>query len=164
MLPSVQDEFAFSKRTRRPPLDPTNAMLSFLYSVVGNDISAALQGVGLDPQVGFLHQDRPGRDSLAQDILEEFRAWLVDRLVLSLINRKQIKANDFEVEASGAVKFKDDGRKKILVAFQERKQETVIHPFLQEKVPIGILPHVQALLLARHLRGDLEEYPPFVPR
>lgn len=164
ILSSVDEAFAFKKRTRRPPLDRVNAMLSFLYSVVGNDISAALQGVGLDPQVGFLHQDRPGRDSLAQDILEEFRAWFVDRLVLSLVNRKQIKANDFEVEASGAVKFKDEGRKKVLTALQERKQEEVVHPFLGEKVPIGILPHIQALLLARHLRGDLEVYPPFVPR
>lgn len=111
-----------------------------------------------------MHQDRPGRDSLAQDILEEFRAWYADRLVLSLINRKQIKAKDFEHEASGAVKLKDDARKTVLVALQNRKQETVKHPFLEEDVPIGLLPHVQALLLARHLRGDLTEYPPFVPR
>lgn len=164
VLPKVEKEFAFSKRSRRPPLDRTNALLSFLYSIIGNDISAALQGVGLDPQVGFLHQDRPGRDSLAQDVLEEFRAWYVDRLVLSLINRKQIKANDFVVEASGAVRLKDDARKEVLVALQNRKQETVKHPYLNEDVPIGLLPHVQAMLLARHLRGDLAEYPPFVPR
>ncbi|WP_127469902.1 type I-C CRISPR-associated endonuclease Cas1c [Thiomicrorhabdus aquaedulcis] len=164
ILPSVGEGFEFNTRSRRPPLDRVNALLSFLYSVVGNDISAALQGVGLDPQMGFLHQTRPGRDSLAQDILEEFRAWLVDRLVLSLINRKQIKANDFVIEASGAVKLKDDARKTVLVALQNRKQETVKHPFLNEDVPIGLLPHVQALLLARHLRGDLAEYPPFVPR
>ena len=164
ILPKVESEFAFSKRSRRPPLDRTNALLSFIYSIIGNDISAALQGVGLDPQVGFLHQDRPGRDSLAQDVLEEFRAWYADRLVLSLINRKQIKANDFVVEASGAIKLKDDARKEVLVALQNRKQETVVHPYLNEEVPIGLLPHVQAMLLNRHLRGDLAEYPPFVPR
>lgn len=162
--PNVQADFQFNGRNRRPPRDPINALLSFLYSVVGNDISAALQGVGLDPQMGFLHQTRPGRDSLAQDVLEEFRAWWVDRLVLSLINRKQLKAKDFITEASGAVTLKDDGRKAVLVALQNRKQETIKHPFLNEDVPIGLLPHVQALLLARHLRDDLAEYPPFVPR
>lgn len=164
LLPSVQTDFSFTKRSRRPPLDPVNALLSFLYSIIGNDISAALQGVGLDPQVGFLHLDRPGRDSLAQDLLEEFRAWFVDRLVLSLINRKQIKINDFIIEASGAVKLKDDARKTVLIALQKRKQETIMHPYLKEEVPIGLLPHVQALFLARHLRGDLEQYPPFIPR
>lgn len=164
ILPKVESEFIFSKRSRRPPLDRTNALLSFLYSIIGNDISSALQGVGLDPQVGFLHQDRPGRDSLAQDMLEEFRAWYADRLVLSLINRKQIKANDFIVEASGAVKLKDDARKEVLVALQNKKQDTIKHPYLNEEVQIGLLPHVQAMLLARHLRGDLAEYPPFVPR
>ena len=162
--PSVQADFQFNGCNRRPPRDPINALLSFLYSVVGNDISAALQGVGLDPQMGFLHQTRPGRDSLAQDVLEEFRAWWVDRLVLSLINRKQLKAKDFIIEASGAITLKDDARKVVLVALQNRKQETIKHPFLNEDVPIGLLPHVQALLLARHLRGDLAEYPPFVPR
>lgn len=156
---SVQADFQFNGRNRRPPRDPINALLSFLYSVVGNDISAALQGVGLDPQMGFLHQTRPGRDSLAQDVLEEFRAWWVDRLVLSLINRKQLKAKDFITKASGAVTLKDDARKVVLVALQNRKQETIKHPFLNEDVPIGLLPHVQALLLARHLRGDLAEYP-----
>ncbi|HQT04791.1 MAG TPA: type I-C CRISPR-associated endonuclease Cas1c [Thiotrichales bacterium] len=164
LLPGVSDDFKFDTRTRRPPLDPVNALLSFLYAVIGNDISAALQGVGLDPQVGFLHQDRPGRDSLAQDMLEEFRAWYVDRLVLTLINRKQVKASDFEKEMSGAVKMSDDARKTVLTALQTRKQETVMHPFLQEDVPVGLLPHVQSLLLARHLRGDLAAYPPFVPK
>lgn len=164
ILPSVGEGFAFTGRNRRPPLDPVNALLSFLYSIVGNDISAALQGVGLDPQVGFLHQDRAGRDSLAQDILEEFRAWYVDRLVLTLINRKQVKASDFTTEMSGAVKMSDEARKTVLTALQTRKQETVIHPYLQEEVQIGLLPHIQALLLARHLRGDLETYPPFVPK
>lgn len=164
LLPSVSNDFRFDTRTRRPPLDPVNALLSFLYAVIGNDISAALQGVGLDPQVGFLHQDRPGRDSLAQDMLEEFRAWYVDRLALTLINRKQVKASDFETEMSGAVKMSDEARKMVLTALQTRKQETVMHPFLQEDVPIGLLPHVQSLLLARHLRGDLAAYPPFVPK
>jgi len=162
--PEQRGEFSFDGRNRRPPRDPVNAMLSFLYSVVGQDISAALQGVGLDPQVGFLHADRPGRDSLAQDLLEELRAWLVDRLVLTLINRKQVGAKDFVTEASGAVRMSDDARKALLVALQARKQETLQHPFLQENVQIGLLPHVQALLLARHLRGDLTCYPPFVGR
>jgi len=157
-------EFPFTGRNRRPPKDPVNAMLSFLYSVIGKDISAALQGVGLDPQVGFLHADRPGRDSLAQDLLEEFRAWWADRLVLSLINRKQVRAKDFVVEVSGAVRMNDDTRKVLLTALQQRKQETVRHPFLNEDVAVGLLPHVQALLLARHLRGDLECYPPFSPK
>ena len=160
----AREEFPFNGRNRRPPKDPVNAMLSFLYSIIGKDISAALQGVGLDPQVGFLHADRPGRDSLAQDLLEEFRAWWADRLVLSLMNRKQVRAKDFVVEVSGAVRMTDDTRKVLLTALQQRKQETVRHPFLNEDVPIGLLPHVQALLLARHLRGDLECYPPFIPR
>lgn len=157
-------KFTFKKRTRRPPTDPVNALLSFFYAIVGNDISAALQGVGLDPQVGFLHRDRPGRDSLAQDILEEFRAYLVDRLVLTLINRQQVKPSDFIYEASGAVKLKDTSRKLVLQEFQAKKQQTITHPYLKEEVPLGLLPHVQALLLARHLRGDLEYYPPFLAR
>lgn len=156
--------FSFSQRTRRPPTDPVNALLSFFYAIVGNDVSAALQGVGLDPQVGFLHKERPGRDSLAQDLLEEFRAYLVDRLVLTLINRQQVKATDFIHEASGAVKLKDTARKTVLQEFQAKKQQTIMHPFLKEEVPLGLLPHVQALLLARHLRGDLEHYPPFLAR
>lgn len=164
ILPVAQQDFQFSTRSRRPPLDPVNAMLSFLYSVVGNDISAALQGVGLDSQMGFLHQPRSGRDSLAQDILEEFRAWFVERIVLSLINRRQVKPQDFEVEIGGAVKLKDDTRKLLLTTLQTRKQETIHHPFLGEEVQIGLVPHIQAFLLARHLRGDLDAYPPFVPK
>jgi len=164
ILEGYRSEFNFSGRNRRPPTDFVNALMSFLYSVVGNDISAALQGVGLDPQVGFLHVDRSGRDSLALDILEEFRAWLIDRLVLTLINRKQIRASDFEKEISGAVKMKDDARRTVLMALQARKQEEVIHPYIGEKVQIGLLPHIQALLLSRHLRGDLEYYPAFVAR
>lgn len=160
----LRDDFPFTGRNRRPPRDPVNALLSFVYSILGQDISAALNGVGLDPQVGFLHADRPGRDSLAQDLLEEFRPWLADRLVLSLINRKQLKASDFITEASGAVRLSDDARKQLLVAYQERKQQEIMHPFLKEKVPIGIIPHIQAMLLARHLRSDLERYPPCVIR
>ncbi|MCW8469385.1 type I-C CRISPR-associated endonuclease Cas1c [Fluoribacter gormanii] len=162
--PELQADFSFGGRNRRPPRDPINALMSFVYSVVGQDISGALAGVGLDPQVGFYHVDRPGRDSLAQDLLEEFRAWLCDRLVLSMINRKQVCISDFVIEASGAVKIKEDARKSLLITLQTRKQETIKHPFLGEDVAIGLLPHVQALLLARHLRGDLECYPPFFVR
>ena len=157
-------DFKFEGRNRRPPKDPVNAMMSFLYSVFGQDVSAALQGVGLDPQVGFLHVDRPGRDSLAQDLLEEFRASCVDRLVLSLVNRKQVSLKGFTTESSGAVNMDDDTRKALLVAYQEKKQEEIMHPYLKEKVPIGLLPHIQAQLLAAHLRGDLAEYPPFISR
>lgn len=156
--------FSFDGRSRRPPRDGINALLSFLYSILGRDISGALQGVGLDPQIGFLHADRPGRDSLAQDLLEEFRAWWVDRMVLSLINLGQIKPTDFTVEASGAVNMRPETRKLLLQTLQAKKQEKIIHPFLQEEVAIGLLPHIQAMLLARHLRGDLAEYPPFLMR
>lgn len=161
---SLQATFSFTGRNRRPPKDAVNAMLSLLYTVIGQDVSGALQGVGLDPQIGFLHADRPGRDSLAQDVLEEFRAYLADRLTLSLINRQQIKISDFDVESSGAVKLKDEARKTLFSALQQRKQEVIDHPFLKEKVEIGLLPHIQAMLLARHLRGDLEYYPPFLMR
>jgi CRISPR-associated protein Cas1 len=129
--------------------------------VLGNDISAALQGVGLDPQVGFLHQERPGRDSLALDLLEEFRAFIADRLVLTLLNRQQLKITDFITESGGAVKLRDDARKLLLQEYQSRKQQSIKHIFLGEDVEIGLLPHIQATLLARHLRGDLAEYPPF---
>jgi CRISPR-associated protein Cas1 len=155
-------ELTFNGRVRRPPTDPVNALLSFVYSLITQECVSALYGVGLDPFVGFLHQDRPGRPSLALDLLEEFRASWADRLVLTLINRKQIQFNDFIVEASGAMRLKDEPRKKLLVAYQERKKIEVIHPFLQEKVPVGLLPHCQAMLLARHIRGDTEFYPPFL--
>lgn len=156
--------FSFDGRNRRPPRDGVNSLLSFMYSILGKDISGALQSVGLDPQIGFLHADRPGRDSLAQDILEEFRAWWVDRMVLSLINRGQIKPQDFVVEASGAVNIKPETRKLLFQTLQAKKQEKIVHPFLQEEVEIGLLPYIQAMLLARHLRGDLAEYPPFLMR
>ena len=154
--------FTFGGRVRRPPTDPVNALLSFAYTLITHECSSALQGVGLDPYVGFLHQDRPGRVSLALDLLEEFRAPWADRFVLTLINRKQIQLNDFITEASGAVRLKDDARKIFLTAWQERKQVEIMHPYLQEQVPIGLLPHCQAMLLARHIRGDTEYYPPYL--
>lgn len=154
--------FTFNGRIRRPPTDPVNALLSFVYSLITQECVAALQGVGLDPYVGFLHRDRPGRTSLALDLLEEFRASWADRFVLTMINRRQIKLTDFVTEASGAVRLQDDARKKLLVAYQERKQVKVMHPYLQEQVPIGLLPHCQALLLARHIRGDTEYYTPYL--
>ena len=154
--------FVFSGRVRRPPADPVNALLSFVYSLLTQECMSALLGVGLDPYVGFLHQDRPGRPSLALDLLEEFRAGWADRFVLTLINRKQIQLNDFVTEASGAVRLTDDARKILLTAYQERKQDEILHPYLQEKISIGLLPHCQALLLARHLRGDTEFYSPYL--
>ncbi|MEW5757082.1 MAG: type I-C CRISPR-associated endonuclease Cas1c [Pseudomonadota bacterium] len=154
--------FAFGGRVRRPPTDPVNALLSFVYSLITNECSSALQGVGLDPYVGFLHKDRPGRASLALDLLEEFRASWADRFVLTLINRRQVQLSDFVTEASGAVRLTDDARKKLLTAYQERKQTEINHPYLGEPVPIGLLPHCQAMLLARHIRGDTEFYPPYL--
>lgn len=152
---------SFVKREKRPPTDPINALLSFLYSLITNECASALQGVGLDPYVGFLHRDRPGRVSLALDLVEEFRAYWGDRFVLTLINRGQVKAKDFITEASGAVRLKDDARKTLLAAYQDRKKMEITHPYLQEKIPLGLLPHCQALLMARHLRGDTEFYTPF---
>jgi len=156
------DGFTFGGRVRRPPTDPVNALLSFAYTLITHECASALQGVGLDPYVGFLHQDRPGRLSLALDLLEEFRAPWADRFVLTLINRQQVKRNDFVTEASGAVKLTDDARKSLLVAWQERKQVEIMHPYLEEQVAIGLLPHCQAMLLARHIRGDTEYYPPYL--
>jgi CRISPR-associated protein Cas1 len=152
----------FDGRVRRPPTDPVNALLSFAYSLLSQECASALYAVGLDPYVGFLHRDRPGRKSLALDLMEEFRAALADRFVLTLINRKQIQLSDFITEASGAVRLKDDSRKAVLTAYQVRKQEEIKHPYLEETVPIGLLPHCQAMLMARHLRGDLAFYPPFL--
>lgn len=162
--PARQPDFTFKNRTRRPPLDPTNALLSFAYSLLTHHIASALQGVGLDAYVGYLHRDRPGRVGLALDMLEELRAWWCDRFVLSLINRQQIQAKDFIQEASGAVRLQDDARKKLLSLWQDRKQDTLQHPYLQETIPVGLIPHVQASLLAKHLRGDLDHYPPFVTK
>lgn len=154
--------FVFKTRSRRPPLDPVNALISFIYSLLTHDIRSACESCGLDPQCGFLHRDRPGRPSLALDLMEEFRPMLADRLAFSLINRKQLSAKDFEYKESGAVFLKDKPRKVVLQAWQERKQTEIMHPFLQEKTTVGLLVHLQARLLARHLRGDLDAYPAFL--
>lgn len=154
--------FRFEGRSRRPPTDPVNALLSFLYTMVRHDVTGALEGVGLDPQVGFLHRDRPGRPGLALDLMEELRAPVADRLALSLINRRQVRAEGFTIGESGGVVMDDDTRKAVLVAYQERKQAEITHPFLAEKTTLGLLFHLQALLLARHLRGDLDAYPAYV--
>jgi CRISP-associated protein Cas1 len=156
-----KEEFFFRVRSRRPPLDNLNALLSFVYTLLVHDVESALEGVGLDPAVGFLHRDRPGRAGLALDIMEEFRPVFADRLVLSLVNRQQVRAKGFVTSETGAVIMDDDTRKEVLVAWQKRKQDEMVHPFLDEKIALGLFPHVQALLLARHLRGDLDAYPPF---
>ena len=154
--------FHLNGRTKRPPLDRTNALLSFLYVLLAHDCRSACETVGLDPQSGFLHQPRPGRHSLALDLMEEFRPLFADRLALSLINRQQIRADDFDVQASGAVLLKPDSRKKILTAWQERKQDSFVHPFIDEKITFGLLPQIQARLLARHLRRDHDAYPAYL--
>ena len=154
--------FSFTGRNRRPPLDPVNALLSFLYMLLVHDCRSALEGVGLDPAVGFLHAIRPGRPSLALDLMEEFRAFLPDRLVLSLLNRRQLHSSDFTTSAGGAVTLSDQARKTVLVTWQKRKQEELTHPYIGESCKIGILPHIQAQLLARFIRGDLDAYPPFI--
>lgn len=159
-----KNAFYFRQRSRRPPLDNVNALLSFLYTLLVHDVQAAMESVGLDPAVGFLHRDRPGRPGLALDIMEEFRAYLADRLALSLINRQQVKPGGFQTTESGAVMMDDETRKAVLIAWQKRKQEETTHPFLQEKMLVGLLPFVQAMLMARFLRGDLEGYPPFLWR
>ena len=151
-------------RTKRPPLDRTNALLSFLYAVLAHDCRSACESCGLDPQSGFLHQPRPGRASLALDLMEEFRPLLADRMALTLINRKQITGSDFEVQESGAVSLKDASRKTVLQAWQEKKQDTLTHPFLREKISLGLLPHIQARLLARYLRGDIDTYPAYLAK
>jgi CRISPR-associated protein Cas1 len=161
MILHQKEDFHFSDRNRRPPLDNINALLSFLYTLLAHDVVGALEAVGLDPQVGFLHADRPGRPSLALDLLEELRAPLADRLALSLVNLKQIKGSGFTQKESGGVLMDDATRKEVLVAWQKRKTEVVLHPYLKEHVPYGLLPHVQAMLLARHMRGDLDAYPPY---
>lgn len=164
LITTRRENFFFHERSRRPPLDNVNALLSFLYTLLVHDIVAALESVGLDPAVGYLHRDRPGRPGLALDLMEEFRAFLVDRLVLSLINRQQVTPDGFRISESGGVVMDDGTRKATLIAWQKRKQEEIYHPFLREKVPVGLLPYVQALLLARYLRGDLDGYPPFIWR
>ena len=154
--------FKFSVRSRRPPLDAVNALLSLLYTLLTHDCRSALESVGLDPAVGFLHRDRPGRPSLALDLMEAFRPVLADRLALSLINRGQVSKHDFVFMENGAVLLRDDARKVVLTAYQERKREELQHAFLGEKAPLGMFPFIQAQLMARHLRGDLDSYPPFL--
>ena len=156
-----REDFVFTSRSRRPPLDPVNALLSFAYSLLANDCAAALEGAGLDPYVGFLHRARPGRRSLALDLMEELRAVYADRFVLSCINQKVVNSRHFEKQENGAVLLTEDGRRTFLHAWQLKKREVITHPFLKEKINWGLVPHVQALLLARTLRGDLEIYPPF---
>jgi CRISPR-associated protein Cas1 len=162
LITASKERFFFRGRSRRPPLDNVNALLSFAYTLLTHDITAALEGVGLDPAVGYLHRDRPGRPSLGLDLLEELRPVIADRLVLSLINRRQLRADSFRKTESGGVVMDDAARKDVLVAYQARKQEEIQHPFLGEKAAFGLVPHLQAMLLARFIRGDLDGYPSFL--
>ena len=162
MILAQKKFFVFSGRNRRPPTDRINCLLSFVYTLLVHDIRSALETVGLDPAVGFLHRDRPGRPGLALDMMEEFRPFLADRLVLSLINRKQIHSDGFIIKESGGFYMDDVSRRTVLKAYQKRKQESLVHPFLNKKVEIGNLFFIQALLLARFIRGDLDGYPPFI--
>lgn len=162
MILHQKDFFKFQERTRRPPLDAVNAMLSYVYSILAHETASALEGVGLDPAVGFLHKDRPGRPSLALDMMEEFRTWLADRLVLSMINMKQVRPENFRITESRAVQMNEEARKKIIAEWQARKQDEIKHPYTGEKIPVGMIFHLQAMLLARRIRGDMREYPPFV--
>lgn len=164
LLRNDDPAFAFTGRVRRPPTDAVNCLLSFVYTLLTHDARSALEGVGLDPQVGFLHRERPGRPSLALDLVEEFRAWFADRLVLSLVNRGQVRARDFLADETGAMTLTDAARRTVLVAYQERKAEEIRHPFLEETCAVGLLWHAQARLLAMRLRGDLDAYPPFIAR
>jgi CRISPR-associated protein Cas1 len=161
LILSNKQDFFFKERSRRPPRDNMNALLSFLYTLLVHDVQAALETVGLDPQVGFLHQDRPGRPGLALDMMEELRPFLADRLALSLVNRRQVSSSGFQARESGGVLMDDETRKTVISAWQKRKQEQIIHPFLNEKIEIGLIPYAQAMILARHLRGDLDGYAPF---
>jgi CRISP-associated protein Cas1 len=162
MILQQKEDFYFHNRSRRPPLDNVNAMLSFAYTLLANDVASALEGVGLDAYVGFLHRDRPGRISFAQDLMEELRGIYADRFVLSLINKRVVNKDDFLKKENGSVLMTDEGRKKFLTAWQNKKLEKITHPYLGEKIQWGLVPHTQALLFARHLRGDLDEYPPFL--
>lgn len=162
MILREKETFYFHERSRRPPLDPFNAMLSFAYSLLTHDCASALESVGLDAYVGYLHRDRPGRESLALDLMEELRPCFADRFVLTLVNNRVLQASDFVFRESGAVLLTDQGRRSFLQKWQERKKETITHPFLEEKLPWGLVPYVQSLLLARYLRGDLDDYPPFL--
>lgn len=156
-----KESFHLGDRSRRPPKDSMNAILSFTYTLLAHDLQAALEAVGLDPQVGFFHRDRPGRPSLALDLMEELRPVLADRLALSLVNRRQVTPNGFVYNESGGVLMSPETRRTVITAWQTRKREQIVHPFLGEKIEIGLIPHAQAMLLARYLRGDLDGYPPF---
>lgn len=162
MIRGDRQTFAFQGRNRRPPMDPVNALLSFLYALLLTDCAAAAQGVGLDPQVGYLHALRSGRPALALDLMEELRPVFADRLALTLINRREVSDKDFDKRPTGAVLLNDQGRKKVVVAYQERKQEEITHQVVEQKMPLGLVPHIQARLLARYLRGDLPAYLPFL--
>jgi CRISPR-associated protein Cas1 len=162
LVTQQKEDFFFRERSRRPPLDNLNSLLSFLYTLLRHDLEGALESVGLDPAVGFLHRDRPGRASLALDLMEELRPVFADRLALSLINLQQIRGNGFTTSETGGIVMDDETRKAVLVAYQKRKQEEMVHPFLGEKTTLGLIPHLQAALLARHLRGDLDGYPPYL--
>jgi CRISPR-associated protein Cas1 len=161
MILKQKDDFFISDRNRRPPLDNMNALLSFLYTLLAHDVQSALETVGLDPYVGFFHVDRPGRPGLALDMMEELRPFLGDRHALTMVNLQEIRGEDFLKKEDGAVLLTDDGRKKILKSWQKRKQEEITHPYLNESIPIGLIPYTQAMLMARYLRGDIEGYPPF---
>ena len=162
MILGDRENFHFGGRSRRPPRDRVNALLSFIYALLRHDVESALESVGLDPAVGFLHTDRPGRPSLALDLMEEFRSPLADRLALTLINRRQIRGDGFAKQEGGGILLEDDTRKAIIAAWQTRKQEEIVHPFLEERIALGLAPYTQALLLARHLRGGLDAYPAFL--
>ena len=162
LILNQREYFQFDGRSRRPPMDPVNALLSFVYTLLSHDCAAALESVGLDPYVGFMHRDRPGRQSLALDLMEELRPVFADRFVLTLINTKEIKSRHFDQQPNGAVLLNDEGRKIVLTAWQERKRNEILHPYLKEKVLWGLVPYVQSLLLARCIRGDLDGYPPFL--
>lgn len=156
-----KEDFIFNERNRRPPLDPVNALLSFVYTILAHDVRSSLETVGLDPAVGFLHRDRPGRAGLALDLMEEFRPVIADRLVLSLINRRQVSQKGFKKAENGAVVMDDATRKTVLTEYQNKKQDEIVHPYIEEKVPLGLLFFVQANLMARFIRGDIDGYPPF---
>ena len=164
LIRADREAFTFERRSRRPPRDRTNALLSFLYALLREECAGALEGVGLDPQVGYLHALRPGRPALALDLMEELRPLAADRLAVTLVNRRQLQAASFEESAGGAVQLTDGGRRTVLSAYQKRKKRPVTHRLLRQKVSLGLVPHVQARLLARHLRGDLAHYPPYVAR
>ncbi|MFZ2658224.1 MAG: type I-C CRISPR-associated endonuclease Cas1c [Victivallales bacterium] len=162
LITAQKDDFKFQGRNKRPPMDNTNALLSFVYTLLVHDVQSALETVGLDPAVGFLHRDRPGRAGLALDLMEELRPFFADRLVLSLINLQRVNGKGFRQMEGGAVVMDDATRKEVLVAYQERKKDELTHPFIDEKINVGLVPYVQAMLFARFIRGDLDAYPPFI--